>query len=74
MHTSDMSYREPYEFPQSQGEGVCPECHLKYDDLTFTWHGNEACAECPECGDDMLWNSKLKRDQCLCGYQGKVKK
>ena len=44
----------PREYEESQGEGVCPNCHLKYDDLTFVWYGNEAVAECPECEGE-IW-------------------
>lgn len=30
--------------------------------------------DCPDCGGRLVWNRILKRDQCECGYQGKVRR
>lgn len=45
---------EPREYPETQQSGVCEGCHLKFDDLTFVWYGEEGYSECPECLSD-IW-------------------
>lgn len=41
-------------YPESVESGICPNCHLKFDELDFVWYGEEGMAECPECEDE-IW-------------------
>jgi rRNA maturation protein Nop10 len=43
----------PREYPESQEDGICPECHLKFEDITFVWYGEYGVGECPECGGEI---------------------